>query len=235
MDDNKKIKIPNIEGLTEEEGKKKLKELGIKYKEDIEYKYSFQERGKIIKTNPAKGEYYVGKEVSIYESKGFIFLLLPLIGGMLLLGLLGTAILPQIIEKPRDEKQEEKMQNKEVDEKEIDEQQRLIIEEEKRKEIIERERIERQQEIVRQLEVSRIISENEKKLLEIIEKLQKEIEIQIEKEKETIIIEKEKEKEEEENIDWDIPRISIEDIPNKFTYGDAYELPSWYDFGNDKG
>ena len=101
-----KIRIPDIEGLSEEEGKKRLREAGIKYKEEVKYKYSFEERGKIIKTVPGKNEAYEGKEVEIYESKGFVFLLLPLIIGMLIIGLVGAQVIPSIMERPEDRERE---------------------------------------------------------------------------------------------------------------------------------
>ena len=38
----------------------------------------------------------------------------------------------------------------------------------------------------------------------------------------------------EENV-WDIPKISLEDVPVSIVYGDSYALPSYVDFGNDTG
>ena len=34
---------------------------------------------------------------------------------------------------------------------------------------------------------------------------------------------------------WDIPQINLDEVPLKFTYGEEYNLPSFYDFGNDTG
>ena len=147
-----KIRIPDLEGLSEEEAKKKLKELGIKYKEDIKYEYSLKERGKVTKTNPRKNEYYDGKEIEIYESKGFIFLLLPILVGMLILGLVGAMVIPGIMEKPGDKQQEEKFENKEIE-----------INEDENKELTEEDRRRREEEARK--------AENEAKVIEVIKEV----------------------------------------------------------------
>ena len=51
--------------------------------------------------------------------------------------------------------------------------------------------------------------------------------------KETKKEEKTKDKEKEE--EWDIPKINLDKVPSVFKYGEKYELPSFYDFGNDTG
>ena len=38
-----------------------------------------------------------------------------------------------------------------------------------------------------------------------------------------------------EEKEWDIPKINLDKVPSVFTYGEEYNLPSYYDFGNDLG
>ena len=45
----------------------------------------------------------------------------------------------------------------------------------------------------------------------------------------------EEETEEEKEDKWDIPKINLDKLPSVFTEKEEYDLPSFYDFGNDEG